>query len=309
MIHVIGNAAVDTLIRLERLPRPGETVIARGAVEDLGGKGANQAVVVARCGMPVRLVAAIGDDAPGERIRKSLAAEGVAIDGLAIWAGPTDRCVIYVDRAGENTIVSQIEAAQRFDPLPAIAAGGWIAPEDYVLLQGNLRPDVLRRCLDVARQRAAVTVLNPSPISDPADYDWALVDVAVLNRGEAQALGAGPDPAEAAGRLRQAGAGTVVVTLGPEGALLAGGEGRLSVKAPAVAAADATGAGDVFCGALVAARMRGLSWSQSLGVAIDAAAIKVARPGVRAGFPTRDELARIMTAAAEPARLQEDSKR
>ena len=81
MIHVIGNAALDSLIRVERFPRPGETIVALGASEDLGGKGANQAVVAARCGAPVRLVAPIGDDAAGERIRSSLDREGVQTDG------------------------------------------------------------------------------------------------------------------------------------------------------------------------------------------------------------------------------------
>ena len=76
MIHVIGNAAIDTILSVERFPRPGETIVARGAVEDLGGKGANQAVVVARCGERVRLVAALGDDAAGARIRRALEAEG-----------------------------------------------------------------------------------------------------------------------------------------------------------------------------------------------------------------------------------------
>jgi ribokinase len=309
MIHVVGNAAIDTIIRLARLPQPGETVIARGLAEDLGGKGANQAVVIACCGAPVWLVAAIGSDMAGKRIRDSLAAEGVATDGLAAWAGPTDRCVIYVDRAGENTIVSPIDAAQSFDPLPSLAAAGWVAPQDCLLLQGNLRPEILRRCLDFARQRSAVTVLNPSPISDSADYDWPLVDVAVLNRGEAATLGASPDPAEAAQRLRDAGVGTAVVTLGPEGALLVDAGGRLSAKSAGVNVVDATGAGDVFCGSLIAARARRLSWSHSLRAAIEAAATKVTRPGVRAGFPTRDELEAIMTVAAQPARMQEDSRR
>lgn len=78
---MIGNAAVDSVIRVELLQRAGETIVALGASEDLGGKGASQAVVAARCGAPVRLVAPIGDDALGERIRLSLAREGVQTDG------------------------------------------------------------------------------------------------------------------------------------------------------------------------------------------------------------------------------------
>src|ERR1700722_15421916 len=116
MIHVIGNAAVDSVIRVERFPRPGETIVALGASEDLGGKGANQAVVTARCGAPVRFVAPIGNDALGEGIRASLAREGVQTDGLINSPYGTDRCVITVDRHGENTILSVIDAARNFDP-------------------------------------------------------------------------------------------------------------------------------------------------------------------------------------------------
>jgi ribokinase len=139
MIHVAGNAAVDTMIRLDCFPRPGETVVARGASDDLGGKGANQAVVVARCGQNVRLVAAVGADAIGARIRVNLAAEGVETDGLWTWPGASDRCVICVDRHGENTIVSLIDAARNFDPLAKTTLEHWIAPGDWVVLQGNLR--------------------------------------------------------------------------------------------------------------------------------------------------------------------------
>src|SRR4051812_32331203 len=118
MIHVIGNATIDTVIRLARFPLPGETVVAEpGAHEDLGGKGANQAIAMARCGARVRLVAAIGRDENGRRIAANLEAESVAIDGLSIWDGSTDRCIIYVDTQGENTIVSLIDAATAFDPL------------------------------------------------------------------------------------------------------------------------------------------------------------------------------------------------
>src|SRR5947209_740835 len=108
MIHVVGNVAIDTAIDVERFPEPGETIVALGAREDIGGKGANQAVAVARCGERVRLVAALGADAAGARIRTALAAEGVATDGLREWPGPTYRCVVLVDSSGENMIVSLI---------------------------------------------------------------------------------------------------------------------------------------------------------------------------------------------------------
>lgn len=304
MIHVIGNAAIDTIIRLERLPLPGETVIAEGAAEDLGGKGANQAVMIARCGLPVRLVAAIGDDAQGRRIRDNLAMENVMTDGLWSWPGPTDRCSIYVDRHGENTIVSLIGAAQAFDPLVSTAAADWIQDGDHVLFQGNLRSDVLRRCLGLARSKGAVTVLNPSPISGSSGYEWGHVDIAVMNRGEAEILGGSKLPREAAERLLGLGAGRVVVTLGSEGAMLLGQGEDVALRAPSIEPVDSTGAGDVLCGTLVAALAKGLSWSLALRVAVEAAACKVTRPGVFASFPSRVELERIFAETTGPQSMR-----
>ena len=296
MIHVVGNATLDTLIRLDRFPQPGETVVARGADEDLGGKGANQAIVVARCGQSVRLRAALGGDPPGERIRRALANEGVS-DGLAIWPGPTDRCVIYVDAEGENTIVSLIEAARAFDPVEDMRGANDLAPGDWLLMQGNLRPEVTRACLSLAREKGARTALNPSPTYEAPEYDWRQVDLAIVNRVEAVALGGASDPLEAAHALRGAGVGVVALTLGAEGVALIGPDGMISAPAPRVEAVDTVGAGDVFCGTLIAARAAGRDWRKALSVAVAAASVSVTRRGVLASFPTRGEMAALLARA------------
>ena len=291
MIHVVGNAAIDTILSVERFPRPGETIVARGVVEDLGGKGANQAVVIARCGARVRLVAALGDDVAGARIRRSLNAEGVATDGLVEWSGATDRSFISVDAAGENMIVSLIDAAQTFDPDADPDFVNPVAAGDWVVMQGNLRPETTRACLALAKQRNVTTALNPSPTWPAAEYDWRLVDLAIVNRGEAIELGGDSDPFAAARALRAAGAGAVAVTLGPAGAAIVASDGEWRASAPRVAAIDAVGAGDVFCGALIAARASGRAWSEALRIAVDAAAIAVTRRGAQSSFPSRAELA------------------
>ena len=301
MIHVIGNAAVDSVIRVDELPRPGETIVALGASEDLGGKGANQAVAAARCGAPVRLVAPIGDDALGERIRWNLAREGVEIDGVVTSSYGTDRCVIAVDRRGENTILSLIDAARSFDPIAETRLKSWIRPGDLVVMQGNLRPGVTRDCLALARSKGATTVLNPSPTYAAEDYDWTLVDVAVVNRGEAIELADG-EAEEAARELRKKGAAAVVLTLGADGAAFFSADGAFRVAAPQVTAIDTVGAGDVFCGVLVAAKALGQSWKDALAAATEAASTSVTRKGVLASFPSRDEMSAILERAATERR-------
>lgn len=292
MIHVVGNAAIDTVFRVDRFPLPGETVIADGLAEDLGGKGANQAVIIARAGVPVRLVAAVGDDQPGAMIRTSLAAEGVGIDGLRTAAGATDRSSIYVDATGENTIVSATARAAAFDPAGDGALDG-VGRGDVVLCQGNLGVAALRAVLALARAAGATTVLNPSPTRGLAGFDWRLADLVVVNRVEAIEL-AGLDTVDAAlDRMHGMGAGSVVATIGRDGALMAG-EANLAVPAVAVEAVDTTGAGDVFCGMLTAMRASGRPWRTSLAIAAEAAAVKVTRRGVLAAFPSAGEIAAIV---------------
>ncbi len=251
-------------------------------------RGANQAVVAARAGVPVRLVAAVGDDEAAPRIRAALAIEGVIVDGLRIISGPTDRSSIYVDATGENTIVSLIRAARAFDPLASGALDG-LGGDDAVLCQGNLRPDILVSCLARVRQAGATTVLNPSPVFPSAGFDWGFADLLVLNRVEGRQITGLDDPREAARWLRAAGAGAVVVTLGRDGAILVADQER-AVPAPSVDAIDTIGAGDAFCGMLVAMRLNGLPWADALALAAEAAAIVVTRRGVLAAFPGGDEI-------------------
>jgi ribokinase len=306
MIHVIGNAAVDSVIRVDELPRPGETIVALGASEDLGGKGANQAIVAARCGAPVRLVASIGDDALGERIRWTLAREGVEIDGMMTSSYGTDRCVIAVDRHGENTILSLIDAARNFDPIAETRIESWINSGDLVVMQGNMRPNVTRDCLALAKSKGATTVLNPSPTYAGEDYDWTLVDLVLVNRGEAIEL-AGGEAQEAARELCKKGAGAVVLTLGADGAAFFSAADAFRLAAPKVIAIDSVGAGDVFCGVLIAAKALGRNERDALAAATEAASISVTRKGVLASFPSREEMAGIFERAAVE-RLEENQQ-
>jgi ribokinase len=297
MIQVIGNAAVDSVIRVDRFPRPGETIVALGASEDLGGKGANQAVAAARCAADVRLVAAVGTDTQGERIRTNLASEGVLMDGVATSSYGTDRCVITVDRRGENTILSLVDAARNFDPIAETSVVRWIMPDDWVVMQGNLRPNVTRDCLALAKSKGATTALNPSPTYAAQDFDWTLADFVLVNRREAIALADGRAE-EAARTLCKKGAGAVVLTLGADGAAFISAADAFRVAAPRAVAVDAVGAGDVFSGVLVAAKTLGFGWREALTAAAEAASASVSRKGVLASFPSRQDMAGILERAA-----------
>jgi ribokinase len=295
MIRVVGNLAIDTVFRVVRFPLPGETIAALDLSEEIGGKGANQAVMIARAGCAVSLAAPVGK-ADIAAIAGRLRTEGV--DATRLWSfdGPTDRSSIYVDASGENMIVSVTTAARAYEPVAAGALAD-VAEGDVVLCQGNLRPAALIETLRAARAAGATTVLNPSPVFDVAGFDWSLADLVIVNRVEAAELTGEPAPSAAAEALRKAGAGTVVVTLGRDGALLVGPQ-TLAVPAPAVEAVDTAGAGDVFCGMLVAGHALGRSFARAMAEATAAAALSVTRAGVMTSFPTATEVRGIMAASA-----------
>jgi ribokinase len=163
-IHVIGNACVDATFRVDRLPRPGETINASEMTENLGGKGLNQAIAARRAGADVHLWAMVGDDPAATRIAACLAAEGVGSAQLERGDRPTDRSVVFVDRRGENMIVSDVGCAQLFDPFAVSGFADRLASGDWLVLQGNLRPAVTKQLMSEGRSRGCHNFYNASPL-------------------------------------------------------------------------------------------------------------------------------------------------
>jgi ribokinase len=294
---VIGNATLDETFALDLLPRPGESVLAGPPTRDPGGKGANQALLLARAGLAVRLVARIGRDTEGVLLRARLAAEGLAA-GLIEGPEPTDRSVILIDRTGENCIVTTAAAAGAMTPEDAERAIEGAPTGALLLLQGNLSFETTRAALVAARARGLVAVFNPAPVKDEFAGLWPLVSLAVLNEQEAGRL-AGVAGEKGMRRIVAAGAESVVVTLGARGALLLHEGGvEMSPAAPAEPV-DTTGAGDTFTAMLAAARFaRRLGWRQALAAAAAAASVTVSARGTFASFPTPAAISTILDAAA-----------
>lgn len=294
--HVIGNVAVDETISVSTMPEAGASILGREETRDLGGKGANQAVVMARAGLPTTLVAAVGEDFRAQTIRDQLAPEPVEAKLVALTARSSDFSIIFTTPDGENAIVTTTESAGSLAPEEAIAALDSAATGDLLVLQGNLSEATTRSLLEEARRRALVTAFNPSPLRPYFADLWPLVDIAFLNRGEAQSL-TGLSGTAAAERLLQSGVRHVVLTLGGDGAMLAS-QGQEPATIPAIATnvVDTTGAGDTFMAvALASAALRGVELDiRAIGHATAASALTVSRRGTRSAFPTADELRAIL---------------
>ena len=300
-VVVVGNAVVDLAYRVEHFPGPGETVLARERTVDVGGKGLNQAIMAHRAGAAVRFCAALGCDPAADMIRARLEAEGLSPAWLACVPCASDESIVWLARSGENCIVSTDQAARRLAPAHVESLLADLTSADVLLLQGNLSRDVTGMALARGHAAGATTILNPAPIAFDYTGLWPLVDIAILNRIEAQTLTGEAEIEAASATLRSRGAGKVVLTLGPQGALVHDAPGPAQhMPAPAVSAVDTTGAGDVLAGVVAAAIDRGSPLRAVVRWAVAAASRKVMRRGTSSGFPTRDELAALARAMDLP---------
>lgn len=286
---VIGNVALDEAVTVADLPAFGASIHGTAGVIDLGGKGANQAIILGRSGLPCRFCAAVGEDSRADDIRSRLAAEPLESDLVRIPGVASDFSIILRAPSGDNAIITTNAAASGLTPEAACAALAGARRGDLLVLQGNLSAETTAAALRQARQMGMQTALNPSPLRLFFEALWPLVDIAFVNESEAAALG-GTDT------LLAVGVPQVVLTLGSQGARLVTTKHDLLVSAPPCEVVDTTGAGDCFMAtALASAALRGVALDpRALRHAAAAAAITVSRPGTGAAFPTRPELADIL---------------
>jgi ribokinase len=300
-VAVVGSINMDVVARVEHVPAPGETLLARSSSRGGGGKGANQAVAAARArGASVAFVGAVGDDTDGQALRAALEADGIDVTGLESSDSPTGIALISVADDGENAIVV-IAGANAADADLSSRQRELVAGADVVIAQLEIP---VARVLEAARLRRtdSVFVLNASPSAPFADAALAegllaAADVIVANEHELRDITRSPSgDLSAAVDALAARVGALVVTLGAEGSIVAVGGERRSVPAFPVDAVDTTGAGDTYCGVLAAQLAAGRSalsadaLAHAARVAGAAAALAVGRHGAQASVPTVAEV-------------------
>jgi ribokinase len=296
MVTVVGSANIDLTFRTARLPRPGETVFGTGFFQGFGGKGANQAVAAARLGARVAFVGRVGADEFGRATRDQLADEGIDVSHLLTDPDrPTGTAAILVDDTGENAIVGVPGANLGLTPDDVRAAADFIRGSAILLAPCETMIETILEAFRVARTAGPLCVFNPAPARVLPDELLRLVDVCVPNETELRTLTGRPtdtlaDVAAAAESLRARGVGTVIVTLGPRGALLVGAGSPVHITGMPVAAVDTSGAGDAFCGALAAHLAEGKTLVDAAHSANIVAARSVMKPGTQASFPRRHDL-------------------
>ena len=291
-VTVLGSLNMDISVTVPRLPAPGATVLGDAARFTPGGKGANQAVAVARLGGRVRLIGAVGDDDFGRRLTDALRAEGIDLGQLNVTrAAPTGLAMITVDAAGENTIAVAPGANHHVAESDVDGIGD--TPYDALVISAEVPVPVVRAALKQARHDApCILNLAPAP-PEAAGIVAAGIDWLVVNEAEAAAVLGRPvhglaEAAEAAVALTTAGARNAVVTAGPHGAAVTGAgiaPGPVTVPGFSVTAVDSVGAGDTFVGALAVALAAGVPVLDAVRAAVAAGATAVTKPGAQAAMP------------------------
>jgi ribokinase len=241
-VCVVGSVNTDLTFTVDRLPQPGETVLASALASFPGGKGANQAVAAARAGAHVQFVGAVGTDQAADALLTQLHANGVGTDGVVSVPGPSGAAAIMVDANAENMIVVAPGANARLvaDVVDSAAVRDVIADSDVVLCQLEIPVATAVAAARVARESQAIVVVNASPPSrSPMLAQLAeLTDVIVVNESEAVEWH-WPVP-------------HLVITRGARGASYVADGREIVIAAPPVEPVDTTGAGDVFAGVLAA---------------------------------------------------------
>jgi len=313
-IIVFGSLMTDLVVRAQRLPTLGESLLGESLETFLGGKGCNQAIAAARMGVRAALIGCVGEDAYGDAFLDVLDHEGVNREHVtrAAGVGTGTSCVLIASEAGQNAIIALPRANLTLGPADVTralngmrdaGAGVW----DIFLTQCETDIAAVAAALDVAHRAGLRTILNAAPIPrEPlTDEMLATVDLLVVNETEAATLaGVSVETHEAAHvaaeRLLARGVRAVIVTLGERGAVWSGygadGQSPIhhDVAAIPVRQVDATAAGDAFCGVLAASLALGDTLAEALRRASAAGALAATRPGALPSLPTAREVVMLL---------------
>lgn len=267
---VVGGTNVDHVLQVPSIPVPGETLLSTSWRREGGGKGANQAVALARLGAAVRLCSAVGDDEPGRWSLDLLRAEGVDCTRVAVVGAATGQALVMVDPYGENSIVVMPGAN-------LLAAAPAHVDADVLLLSLEVPLATACAAAATARRHGVPVVLNAAPAQPLPPSLLADAAVLVVNEPEWETLGR---PRERA----------VVVTRGARGCLVLEGGRSWELPAVPVDVVDTTGAGDCFAAALAWGLGGGAALRDAARFAGRAAALSVTAPGARGALPTEGEV-------------------
>jgi ribokinase len=294
-IIVVGSANTDMVVKAEKFPLPGETILGGTFFMNAGGKGANQAVAAARMGGNVTLVAKIGNDIFGKQTIKGLINEHINTDYVFVDnSSPSGTAIIMVNNQGENCIVVAPGANAHLLPADIEQVNGF-AESEIILMQLEIPMETIAFVLKNAKVNQKRVILNPAPAQHIDDEMLRGLFLIIPNETEAFLLTGvtvedEKTASQAANVFQSKGVQNVIITLGKKGSYFQNNFLHFKTDAPVIQALDTTAAGDTFCGALAVAITENMDWEKTIKFAVEAASISVTRMGAQPSIPYRSEI-------------------
>ena len=290
-ICVIGSLNMDLVVKVDTMPKAGQTLIGSNFKEVPGGKGANQAVAMARLDGDVSMIGKVGNDGFGETLINALKNDNVNTKYIGIEEGPTGVALITVDKNAENSIVVAPGANFKVQASDIDSNIDAINNSDIVVVQLETPLDTIKYALQKAKEAGKYTILNPAPAVKLDDEIIKNVDLLTPNETELEILSGveinnEEDINRAAQILIEKGVRELIVTLGSKGSLYINREKSMFKKAYKVDAVDTTAAGDSYTGALSVAFANGKDVVEAMDFASKVGALSVIKEGAQSSLPT-----------------------
>lgn len=296
-VLVLGSLNRDCIARVERLPTPGQAVVANKLLYRFGGKGGNQAVAAAKQGAEVFMIGCVGDDTAGQAYLQMLGELGIATPGIVVRKGvPTGMAMIAVDDCAENSSVVCLAANNTLTAEEVIAQQPAIARATIMLAQFEVPVSAVFAGLELARQMGTTTCLNPSPWREGFPWGRIEIDFVIVNEQEAGQLCGRPvrslgEIGWIRDRMRELGIRTLIVTRGAESTLAFSNIGP-SIEVPTilVTSVDTVGAADCFAGVFAARWSEEKMLEMALRAACVAGSLSTLKTGAQEATPDRNEV-------------------
>lgn len=297
-IVVIGSSNTDMVIKSDRLPKPGETILGGNFLMNNGGKGANQAVAAARLGGDVTFICKVGNDIFGNQAIEMFQKEKIDTSYVGVTnEEPSGVALINVDKKGENCIVVASGANSTLSVEDIQKAEAAIKKASITIMQLETPIESVSYAAQLAKKNNVTVILNPAPAPATQLPDELLenVDIIIPNVTEAEIISGihitdDETTKEAIRRISAKSIKTVIITMGSKGALAFENNEFIHIPAFKVNAIDTTAAGDTFCGGLCVALSEGKSLKEAILFASKASSISVTRMGAQVSIPLRKEI-------------------